>query len=403
LIARVLDTYRAAFRGLSREIWGLALVSLVNRSGTMVVLFLVPWLTRVRGFEPAVAGNLLSVYGLGTVAGIWLGGRLTDRIGHRPVIEGSLLLTGITMLVLGTLREPLAIGAGVAALGLVGEAIRPANAVAVVAHSEEAGRPRAFGLMRLSVNLGLTLGPALGGFLASIDYAWLFRVDGGTCLLAALLFRLLFPREEADEPEARSAARSGPSPWRDGLFVAALGLLMLQALIFFQLWSTYPLYLLEQRGFSERVFGGLFAVNTAVIVVFEMVLVHSIERRDPLRVIAVASLLIGAGFGLTAWVESLPAVVLTVLIWTLGEMLGAPMMQSWVARRARPDNRGRYLAGFAMVFSVSSVLAPWFGTRVYQNVSPDAVWHACLLLGALQFLGFAALSRVERRTAASSE
>lgn len=393
---RVLETYRTAFRGLSREVWILSLVSLVNRCGTMVVVFLVPYLTAERGYSPSDAGLLLSLYGLGTIGGIALGGRLSDRVGPGPVIVGSLLATGALMFLLGALREPAAIAVGVVALGVAGEAFRPAIGVAITEASGELERPRAFGLLRLSLNLGMTIGPALGGFLAEVDYAWLFRVDGATCVLAGGLFWWLSARH-ARRPQEEEAPEPLPHAWRDRRFAAAMALTFVQALAFFQLMSTYPLYLLEERGYREAAFGALFAVNTILIVLFEMVLVQSIQRRDPLRVAAVAGLAIGVGFGLTPWATSTVALVGTIVIWTLGEMLFAPIMQSWVATRAAPRSRGQYLAGFAMVFSVASVVAPWLGTKVYEEVSPDAVWHACIGLGLVQTVGFLALARSGRK------
>lgn len=257
LVTRIIETYRAAFRGLPREVWILSLIALVNRCGTMVVLFLVPYVREEFGYSPSEAGMLLAVYGLGAVVGIWLGGFFADRVGYRFIILVSHIATGVALFVLGLLQEPRALAAGAAALGIVSEAMRPAMAVAVTVHSTELTRPRAFGLLRLSVNLGMTVGPAVGGFIADFDYSWLFRVDGASCLIASVLVIRVLPKSEASKPAPKEARAMQRSPWRDGIFTAAMALTLVQAFTFFQVLGTFTLYILEERGFFQA------AVRTA--------------------------------------------------------------------------------------------------------------------------------------------
>jgi MFS family permease len=393
MVARLIETYRAAFRGLSREVWILAGLALVNRSGTMVLAFLALYLTTQHGYTVSEAGVLVAVYGIGGMLGIELGGRLADRVGHRQVMGASLVATGLWMFVFGTLESRAALGAGAALLGLLTEAFRPASSVALAVASRPESRVRAFGLQRLAVNAGMTVGPLVGGALAVVDYGWLFVVDGSTCLAAAALLFAAVPRRPSDaagvEHEAGTASPNARgSPWRDRDFAWALVFLSMQAVVFFQVLSTFPVFLREERGLSEAAIGAVLAVNTVVIVLFEMVLVHSIARRRPLSVVGLAGVFVGVGFGALPLATSLPAIVLTVVLWTIGEMLGAPVMQAWVANRAGTANRGRYMAAFALCFSLSSVVAPLAGTWIYEELGPRTLWTACLTLGLVQWFGF---------------
>ena len=359
----------------------------------MVVIFMVTYLTKELGYAPTDAGNLLALYGLGTMLGIYLGGRFSDRIGYRPIILIGLFGTSFALLGLGQARTIFELGIGLAILGVIGEVLRPAVSVAIAAHSRPENRSRAFGLLRLCVNLGMTIGPVAGGLLISLDYAWLFYVDAATCLAAGVLFYRLFPKSAVITQDPKEQAREKVSAYRDRPFLIALLLTFIHGLIFFQVMSTLPLYLVEHRGYTEFQFSALFAVNTIVIVLFEMVLLKSIEGRSPLKVVAVAGFLIGIGFGLTSLSFSVAALIGTVLIWTLGEMLAAPVLQTWVSNRADRGNQGQYMAAFAMVFSVASIVAPWIGLRVYQHIGPDWVWHGCLVLGAVQLIGFWRLAK----------
>ena len=345
---------------------------------------------RLGGLE---AGAVISLYGLGGVAGTELGGRLTDRFGYRLVMLCALTMHGLLLFTFGVLESPAAISAGALALGLVAECFRPANSVAFASNSSEEDRPRVFGLHRLAINLGVGIGPVIGGFLAEIDYGWLFIVDGSTCLLAASLLAVLLRRTAPSAHEEEEDEAPADSPYRDGTFVKFLLLLVLMGLVFFQFLGTLPLYLREQRGLSESTIGLIFGSNAVAIVLFEMVLIQAIRRRNALRVTAVAGALVGIGFGLTAVAHSIWALVATVLIWTVGEMLALPMAETWVSKRARSANRGRYLASYSLAFNAAHVAAPLVGTAVYQGIGPDYVWYMATVLGAVQFIGLWRLSR----------
>jgi len=397
-VRRIFLLYRDAFAGLSAEVWWLSAAIFVNRSGTMVLPFLSLYLARERGVDVAAIGAYLAAYGGGAIAGIALGGRLTDRVGPKAVMFTSLAATGVMLFLIGTLVEPLAIGAALVVLAIVGEAYRPAGSAAIAAAAPAGGRARAFGMYRLALNLGMTIGPVAGGFLAEVDYAWLFRIDGATCLAAAVLLAV-FVRASAPPTHAErtEAARAGRSPWRDRVFLASLGLQFLQALVFFQLQGTFMLYLNEVRGFGESLVGRLLAINTVVIVLFEMILVHRLERVSALRVVAVSGLFLGMGFGLLPYGAGVAWVGFTIALWTIGEMLAAPMMSAFVADRSEVSNRGRYMGLYAMTFSIASLVAPLVGTRVYASFGPDVLWSASLAAGVLSCAGFLALARrVER-------
>src|SRR5262249_8340395 len=148
------------------------------------------------------------------------GGWLCDRLTPRSVIALSLVGQGSGFLVLGMLRSRPAILGTMLVLSVVGEAFRPASAAALVRASLPGEQSRAFSFNRLAVNLGMSFGPATGGFLASVGYLWLFVVDGGTCLLAAIFLLAAF-RGEGLLPRAVEGGvqGTGRSPWKDSAFL----------------------------------------------------------------------------------------------------------------------------------------------------------------------------------------
>ncbi len=172
MIRSSFSLYRNAYSGLSKPVWWLSFVMFVNRSGTMVIPFLTVYLTQNLHYSIAEAGFVMAMFGIGAILGGFLGGRLSDKIGFYPVQLWSLLLNGIMFIVLGYLYELWQIAVCIFILSTVGESFRPANASAIAFYSDVNNRTRSYSLSRLAINLGFSIGPAVGGFLSAISYQW---------------------------------------------------------------------------------------------------------------------------------------------------------------------------------------------------------------------------------------
>ncbi|HKQ62320.1 MAG TPA: MFS transporter [Candidatus Polarisedimenticolaceae bacterium] len=401
-LRRVGQAYRAAFAGLSRDAWLFSLVTLVNRAGGMVLPFLVLYLTQRRGLSVPEAGRVLSLYGLGSIGGSYVGGWLVDRFGPVRTQQVSLIGGGVGLLLLGWARGPLPIALCACATSFVGDMFRPAVMAALSRGSSPEQQARAFTLLRLAVNLGLGVGPAVGGFLALRSYGWLFACDAATCLAAAgVLFACYGWSEPPQHPRLAAEADSARSPWRDGPFLVLLLLVLLLTVVFFQLVSTLTLYLHQRYGLAEDAIGLVLALNAGLIVAFEMVLIHRLERREPLFLIGFGSALVCLGFGLLPFGRSTLWVVATTAIWTAGEMLALPLLNAVVAARAGGRHRGRYLGAYTVAFSTALAVAPIAGTTLYAWIGAERFWYALGALGPLLWIAFAALAPAFRRAQAN--
>ena len=436
MFAKVGDIYRQAYSGLPRRAWILFTVNLVNSSGSMVFFFLSLYLTLKAGFTPAQAGRALSLYGAGMVAGNYLGGWLADRVGSIAVQKMSLVACGILLIVLGQVRPTWAILILLFLLASAAGLLYPANATSM-SHVCPAGlRVKGFALNRLAGNLGATIGPAVGGVLALHDYRLIFWGDGLTSLLAAGVFALLWKGTriagergpEADDagretpdvggqekaapgPAVRSGAGDGGtgaaggaadpdrSPWRDGPFLLLVLLYFLWSSVFIQLLTTFPLYMRGTYGLAENRIGQLFAVNTVMIVVLEMIMMEKIRRFPLTRMINLSFLLLGAGLGLLPLGRGFAFAAMTVAVWTLGEMLGMPIYTALVAGRAGGRSRGRYLGLSSLSFSLAFIVAPAAGTAVYGKFGGGVLWFGCAALSFLLAVAFLLLRpRLEEET-----
>jgi predicted MFS family arabinose efflux permease len=362
----------------------------------MVMTFLTLYLTKVFEFRPFQAGVVVATYGLGSILGVWSGGRLVNLIGYRSVQIWSMILAGVGFIVFGMLGSGREMYVGIFVLGALAESFRPANAAALAAFATPEERPRAYALNRLALNLGWTAGPALGGFLLAYNYSLIFWVDGATCILAGVALAMLFPawssENEIVEPEPEGPVRS---PWRDKFYLATLFLLGIQGVVFMQVMTTYPLYLRDVRGLSPRMIGWVLAFNGAIIVATEMPLISAIKHRNALRTIAVGVLFIGLGMGLLPLHGSLIWILFLMLLWTIGEMLVSPLLSTWVANRADKRSRPSYMAAMGMTFSACHVISALSATAVYDFIGPNPLWFGCLGALFLTFLGYRFLAARE--------
>jgi predicted MFS family arabinose efflux permease len=253
-------------------------------------------------------------------------------------------------------------------------------------------RTRGFALNRLAANLGVTIGPVVGGYLAMWNYRALFWADGLTSLAALAVFSLYFkpgrpqPVPGPETSPAETAANPRHHLWMIFLLVFGIGL------VFSQLFSTFPLYMHAAFGFAENRIGQLLAINTVMIVLFEMVLLHRLKNIRPLKVIAAGALLIGGGFALTPLGRGFFYAALTVAVWTLGEMLSLPLLTSEIANRSHEGNRGRHMGWFGVSFSLAWMIGPLAGSAIYERISPLALWLGCGGLGSILALGFLLLA-----------
>jgi MFS family permease len=387
-----LTRYRASYAGLPREAWLLSLAIFINRCGTMVMPFLTIYLTSRLGMTEAAAGRLISVYGVGSICGAYLSGRWCERIGPVRLQIACFFLAAPGYVLIGVWDTWPGVAASIFFLSVVNEAVRPANATAITRLTTPENRTRAFSLQRLAANLGFSFGPVIGGFLAQRNFSLLFLVDGATTLVAAIvLLRFFGWRRLAPAVHDSQQRVIHASPLRDRAFVGFLLLTMLSTMVFLQFGSTYPLYLRDHFGMNEPQIGLMFAVNTTIIVAFEMLLIDAVQRWSLVGTIAWGSFLSCVGFGMLPLGSSGSYAVLAMAVVTVGEMLTFPLASAYVAGRGPRGAESLYNGWYMVINAVAWVLGPAIGSAIY-GANPDAVWYASLGVGVAVLAGFRVLA-----------
>jgi MFS family permease len=373
-------------KGMPRGVWVLFATTLVNRSGTMVLPFLTLYLTRDLGFTAGQAGWVLFVYGAGAFISAALSGRLSDVLGPMHVIRDSLFLSGAILLLFPFSRTFVAVTATAFALALAAEAFRPASMAVVADLVTPSQRKPAFALTRLAINLGMSVGPALGGFLATVSFRSLFLVNG-TCSIAAGTLLLLALRRV---PAHRGHAEDEPGgplelptkrAWTDSRLLFFLAAVFPVSIVFFQHMSSMPLYLVRDLHLSALDYGLFFTINTLLIVALEVPINSATAHWSHRRTLALGAFLSGAGFGALALAWNFWSVAATVVIWTFGEMFLFPALAAYVSDIAPKSRRGEYMGLTQMAMSLAFALGPLAGTAVLQKFGSRTLWLACFGFG----------------------
>ena len=406
---KVAALYKDSYAGLSPSSWWLAFVMMVNRCGTMVVPFMTLYLTTSLGYSMSQAGIVMGIFGAGAICGGFIGGRLCSVFGFYNVQLFTLAGGGLMFFVLAAMESFPLICCFTFLLSIVNESFRPANSIAIAHYSTEANRTRSYSLNRLAINVGWAIGGSLGGFLAARNYHFLFILDGCSNIFAAIMLRIfLAPGKEKAKP-VKTVKADRFQAYRDSHYIFFSVMLVLYAYVFFQLFSTLPLYYKNVLGLSEEWIGVTMTVNGILVVLFEMVLIFRLEgRRTPAQYMKWGTLMMTFSFVLFNLVAPSAmqiggisgALVLafgSTIIVTFGEMLSMPFMNTFWISRTNDQNRGGYAGLYTVSWATAQVLGWLTGTIIADKIGFTAFWWLIGGIGTISAGGFWLLQHLEAK------
>jgi len=376
----------------------------INRSGNMVLLFTSLYLTRDLQFSFQTAGIIMSFYGIGSVLGSYFGGWLTDRGDHFSIMFYSLIVSGFILFLLIPAKNPIVIAAIVFAYAFVSDIFRPANSAAIANNSTPENRTRSVSLVRLAINLGFSVGPAMGGFIAFyLGYHWLFVLDAFTSFGAAFLLFAYLPRQSHEEKQQIKSQfkerTKESSAYRDWVFLAFIALVALYGATFFQFFASVPQFFNKVCHYDEATIGLLLGLNGLAVVVIEMPLIAALDEKGKIFTyiiwgvlcLPVSFAILQFGQGLLIW-----SVVYTIMI-TLSEILAMPYMMNFTLSRPSKERQGEYSALYAIAYGLSNIAAPLLGLFIADHFGFGAMFNFFILLSFVIALAFWFLGKVEKR------
>lgn len=394
---------RETVSGLPRTFWWLWTSTLVNRLGGFVVTFLALYLTLDRGYSATYAGLVASLYGLGGAVGAVVGGVLTDRLGRRSTMLLAQVAAAAGTATLAFVDGQAEIAGVATVIGVASSASRPAVQAMMADVVPAADRVRAFSLNYWAINIGFAVSSAAAGLIASQGYLWLFLGDAFMTVLCALVIYAKVPesmpgREPASPGRSAGAAGGGESRvglgvvLRDQRFMWFVALTFLLGTVTQQSSTTLSVDM-GRQGFSASQYGLIIGLNGLLIVLLQIPLTRLVERRSVAALLTAGTLLMGWGFGLTAFAGSVPFYALTVAVWTIGEILHAPASMSLVADLAPAHARGRYQGMYSLAWPAASFAGPLLGGVALDRWGGGVVWGACAVVGTVAGAGYWLLLR----------
>lgn len=379
---------------LPKAIWILSFATFIDRLGMMALPFLVLYLTKGLGFSATDAGLVLTSYGIGALAASPFSGRLSDYIGPAKVIKLSFFLSAFILALYPFAPSYTLIFVITILWSIVSSALRPAALALIMDMVTPNQRKAAYSVLRLAINLGMSVGPAAGGFLLLISYKLIFWVDAATSLCAGILIAFSslgsFKRHGEDQPSDISE-QGLLMVFNDKRFFYFLIAILPSLIIFFQHQAALPLVLVHTLTLPESTYGLLFTVNTGIIILLEIPLNLRMADWQHRHSLALGALLIGAGFGSMIFATGMAGVLAATVIWTFGEMILLPGAAAYMGEIAPANRRGTYMGFYQMSFYLALSAAAWIGTTTLEHFGAPTLWIGTFVAGILSAM---MLSRV---------
>lgn len=378
---KLIHLYTNSFKGLSKESWMLALVMLINRAGSMVLPFLGVYMTDHLKFSIENTGIVLSFFGIGSVIGSWLGGFITDRIGEYRVQYLSLLLSVPLFCMIPLFKTEIGVATIILLQSIVSDSFRPANSVAITKYAKPENITRAFSLNRMAINLGFSIGPALGGILSAISYEFLFFSNAFTALVAGILYIVFFRKRnmlaklKARKVQEAIEIKKENSPYRDGKFLVYCFFCMLFSICFFQLFSTLTIFYKDTAHLSQQSIGYILGYSGFLVVLLEMGLVQVAEKYLSLAVtMLLGTFICGFAYAMLGFDYSIVTLVVSMSLLCVGEIWALPFMSTITALRSGKNNKGAYMGLNGISFSIAFIVTPTLGTFIAERFGFTILW-----------------------------
>jgi MFS family permease len=374
-----------------RQFWILFGGTLINQIGSgMVFPFLTLYLHQRLNLSMTSVGIILSIWAMSGLVGSLVGGSLTDQFGRKRLMVFSLGATALGLVAFGFADALPTSIAAVVFVGLVSAMFQPARDAMVADLVEADKRPQAYGLLRVVANLGIGIGPAIGGFLASRSYLIAFLASGSATGLFFLITLSLMHETMPIAAMRHRANAAAPGNFaavlRDRRFVLFCVATALAVVAYSQMMTVLPVYMKDQFGLGESLYGWVMTTNALMVVALQFPITRATEKFARFPLIALGAVLYAAGVASVALGATFWHFVASMAILTLGEMIIVPTATAVTADMAPPEVRGRYMGALALTWNLGFGIGPILGGIITDQIAPRALWPlmgSAALAGAL--------------------
>jgi len=381
-----------------RLFWVVVVVSFIDRiGGTLLFPFFALYITQKFNVGMTQAGILLGLSSLFGLIGSTIGGALTDKFGRKQLILFGLIFSAVSTLGFGLVNEFSVLFPLMVVVGLLSSVAHPAHDAMIADILPEKQRQEGFGILRVVGNLSWIIGPTIGGFLANINFFYLFAIDAViSCVVAAIIFRAI--PETKPEPHAHEQSESFLQTvigyrivLRDVAFMAFMVAGMLMLIVYQQMYGSLSVYLRDNHNINPSGYGFLMTTSAITVIFFQFWVSRIIKYRPPFLMMAIGTVFYMIGFALFGVVTAYFLFALNIVIITIGEMIVVPTSQAIAANFAPETMRGRYMAIFGLSWAIPSTVGPGAAGYILDNYNPNLLWYIGGAICALSVLAFYAL------------
>lgn len=394
----MLTRFNKMFHEFPRLFWTVVGIRFVDGiGGTLLFPFFALYITQKFHVGMTQAGILLGMFSLFGLIGSVIGGALTDKFGRKQLIIFGLVFSALSTLTLGAVDNinmmyPLAI-----LVGSLSSIAQPAHEAMIADILPEEKRQEGFGILRVVGNFAWIIGPTIGGFVANINFFYLFVIDSViSCFIAAIVYRSI--PETKPQPHAHEQSETFLQtligyryPLRDTAFTAFIIANIIMLIVYQQMYGTLSVYLRDYHGINPQGYGFLMTTSAIAVVLFQFWVSRSIKKRPPFLMMALGTIFYSIGFALFGIFTTYLLFMLNIVIITIGEMIVVPTSQALVANFAPADKRGRYMAIAGLSWAIPQTIGPGAAGYILDNYNPNWLWFIGAALCGLSVLAYYAL------------
>ncbi len=408
-----ITTIKKTFESYPRQFWLMLAGMLISSAGaSMIWPFLYIYISERLALPLAVIASLASLNAVVGLAASLIGGPITDRLGRKWIMVFSLIVNGVVYVFLSRADSFAAFALLLSLSGAFNPLYRIGGDAMLADLISPEKRPDAYALARLSNNLGIAIGPAVGGFITTHSYATAFYMAaiglGSYGLLMAFFAAETMPKRAAAAGGDGSPATAAPRErfagygriWRDQSFLSFVGAFTLTQMCSTLMWLMMGVYAKTNFGVPEYQYGWVATTNAAMVVTLQMLVTTFTRRFPPLWLLGTGTLLYALANGSVALASGFWGFWISMVIMTCGELILMPTASTHVANLAPADMRGRYMSLFGLSWPVAAGIAPVMGGILSDRFGPPTIWYGGLSIGLVATLVFVVLAKAKDRQTA---
>lgn len=351
---------------LPRSIIVLFFARIVNCLGNFVFPFLTMFLTEKMGMSTSKVGSFMMMAAIAGALGSLLGGKLSDIVGRKKVILFFQSMAAIMLIPCGFLESSILIPWFLIAMQFFAGAVQPANAAMVADLTNNKNRQQAFSLLYLGINIGVAIGPIIAGVLYKNYIRWIFWGDALTTFISIILVATMVKEgirnnnhQDINENEKSETGSVISVILKRPALLAFSLVSMIYSFIYAQ--SNFSLPLQVKNIYPEEgsvLFGSLMSVNAVVVVACTFIIIGLTRKNKPILNISIAGLFYAVGFGMLYFVKGYSFLIVSTVIWTIGEILSATNQGVYIANNTPMSHRGRVNSVLPLISGAGNAIGP---------------------------------------------